>query len=182
MLRNMRRITLTGPAFKVAAIALGAGLLLVACGSGSGSSSATSAPATSAAVSSPASAAASSPTPGGSAALCADAAALRSSVSSLTHIKVGKGSANQIKSGVANVKTKLTAFTAQAKGQWQAQTTALKSALAKLQTAASNLASHPSLSTVPGVVTAVGGVTTAAGSLWAAVGTTCPSGSPSPST
>jgi hypothetical protein len=181
MLRNMRRITWTRPAVRAAVIALGAGLLLAACGSGSGSSAATSAPATSAAASSPASAT-SSPAPGSSAALCADAAALRSSISSLTHIKVGKGSANQIKSGVADVQAKLAAFTAQAKGQWQAETTALKSALAKLQTAASNLASHPSLSTVPGVVTAVGGVTTAAGSLWAAVGTTCPSGSPSPST
>jgi hypothetical protein len=166
-------MTWTRPAVRAAAIALGAGLLLAACGSGSGSSSATSAPATSVA--------ASSPTTGASTALCADAAALRSSVSSLTHIKVGKGSANQIKSGVADVQAKLATLMAQAKGQWQAETTALKSALVKLQTAASNLASHPSLSAVPGVVTAVGGVTTAAGSLWAAVGTTCPSGSPSPS-
>jgi hypothetical protein len=83
---------------------------------------------------------------------------------------------------VADVKAKLTAFTAQAKGEWQPQTTALKSALAKLQTAASDLAAHPSLSTVSGVVTAVGGVATAAGSLLAAVGTKCPSASPSPST
>ena len=172
----MRRVTAGRPAWwKIAAVALGAGLLTAACSSSSSSSTPppSSAPATSAAA---------SPTATADAALCADADALRTSLTNLTHISVGKGSADQIKSGIANVKTALTTFTTQAKSEYQAQTSALKSALGKLQTAASNLGSHPSISTVADTVTALSGVATAAGSLLTAVGTKCPSASPSPST
>jgi hypothetical protein len=167
----MRRVTAARPAWwKIAAVVLGAGLLTVACSS---SSSTTSPPATSAAT--PAAATA-------NAALCADADALRTSLGNLTHISVGKNSADQIESGIANVKKTLAGFTAQAKGEYQAQTGALKSALDKLQTAASSLKSNPGVSTVADTVSALTGVATAAGGLLTAVGAKCPSASPSPST
>jgi hypothetical protein len=95
---------------------------------------------------------------------------------------VGKNSADQIKSGIADVKKTLAGFTTQAKGEYQAQTGALKSALDKLQTAASGLKSNPGISTVADTVSALTGVATAAGSLLTAVSAKCPSASPSPST
>jgi hypothetical protein len=53
---------------------------------------------------------------------------------------------------------------------------AAASAPTSVQTTAADLASHPSLSTVPAVVTALGEVTTAASSLLAAISTACPAG------
>ena len=156
-------------------VAIGAALLAVGCGSSGTPSGAGSASAGGT------SAAASPAAPSPNAALCADAAALRASLGKLTHLSVGAGTANEIKADLADVKAKLTALAAQARGQWQAQITALRSALGKLQPAASKLAAHPSASTVSGVVTALGGVTTAAGNLLTALSTDCPSASPSPS-
>ena len=169
----MRRLTLTRGAWKIAAIALGAGLLMTACSSGSTTSGGASGGTTSAAASSPA--AAPSPT----SVLCQDAAALRTSLHNLTHITVNKGAADEIKTDLADVKQKLATLTANAKGEWQSQTAGLQAELGKLQTAASDLASNPSVSTVSGVVTALGGVTSAASSLLAAISTKCPSASPS---
>jgi hypothetical protein len=168
----MRRVTAARPAWwKITAVALGAGLLTAACSSSSTTTPPPSSP--------PATSAAASPAATANAALCADADALRTSLRNLTHISVGKDSADQIKSGIANVKKTLTGFTTQAKGEYQAQTGALKSALDKLQTAASSLKSNPGVSTVADTVSALTGVATAAGSLLTAVGAKCPSASPS---
>jgi hypothetical protein len=104
---------------------------------------------------------------------------LRTSIHNLTHISVNKGAASEIKSDLEEVQANLTTLTTQTKGEWQPQTTDLKTALANLQTATSDLASSPSASTVSGVVTALGGVTTAASSLDAVISTKCPSASPS---
>jgi hypothetical protein len=173
----MKRITLTGPAWwRLVVGALGTALLVAACSSGSSSSGAAGAPAASA-TSSSASAA-----PSANAALCQDVAALRTSVSNLTHISVSKDAVNEIKSNLADVQSKLNTLTAHARGQWHSQTTELKAALDKLSTAASDLKANPGVSTVSGVVTAVGGVTTAASNLLAATSTDCPSASASPST
>jgi hypothetical protein len=151
-----------------AAIAGGLVLTVVACGSGG----------TSSAPSSPSPAAAASPT---NSVLCASAAALHASLTKLTHVKVGKGTVDEIKADLTDVQAKLTAFVTDARGQWQAQTSALKSALAKLQTAVKNLTASPSTSALAGVATALGGVTAAGQSLLAAVDTRCPSASPAPS-
>jgi hypothetical protein len=168
----MRVGTVTRPArWRLAAIAGGLALLTVACGS-SGSTASGGAPSSSA----PA-AAGSSP----SSALCADAAALFGSLNQLTHLKVHKGMKNDITAKLTAVKANLTAFVTEARGQWQAQTAALKSALTSLQTAVKSLTASPSASAVGGVVTALGGVSTATQSLLAAVSTPCPSASPSPS-
>jgi hypothetical protein len=172
----MKRVMVTRPArWKTAAVVLGAGLFLAACSSSSTTSSGASAPATSAAASSPAS-------PSANAALCADAAALRASLEKLTHISVGSGTASDIKTNLADVQSKLNTLTAQARGQWHAQTSALKASLGKLKTATSKLGANPSVSAVSDVVTAMGGVTTATSNLLAAISTDCPSASPSAST
>jgi hypothetical protein len=168
----MRQILVIRPGWRaIAAITAAAGLVLLVAACSSGGSSSSGGGTSSAGGS--AAAASSAPT----SVLCQDAAALRTSLGTLTHVAVGTGSANQIKADLADVKTKLASFAAQAHGQWQAQTAALKTALTKLQTTAADLASHPSLSTVPAVVTALGEVTTAASSLLAAISTACPAGS-----
>jgi VCBS repeat-containing protein len=111
--------------------------------------------------------------------VCQDAAALRASIRKLTHSGVSKGDAATIKANLAQVRSDLTTLTTDAKGQWQAQTSDLKAALDKLQTAVSDLSSNPSASTVAGVVAALGEVGTTGGSLLTAISTRCPSASPS---
>jgi hypothetical protein len=165
---NMTRLA----RWRLAALAGGLALLTVACGSSS--STASGGAPTSSAPSSSAPAAASS-------ALCADAAALSASLDQLTHIKVQKGMKNEIAAKLTDVKAKLTAFITEARGQWQAQTAALKSPLTNLQAAVKSLTTSPSASAVGGVVSAVGGVSTATQNLLAAVSARCPSASPSPS-
>ncbi len=172
----MRRVTATRPAWWGIAAAAGGALLVAACGSGGGTPAGGGSPSGGGT-----SAAASPAAPGPNAALCQDAAALRASLDKLTHVSVGAGTANEIKADLADVKAKLGSLAAEAHGQWQAQTSALKSALTKLQTATKDLAAQPSAAAVPGVVTALGAVTTAASNLLAALGTGCPPASPSPS-
>ena len=148
--------------------------LLAGCGSGS-SSPASSPSAAASATSSPATAA-----PSGSA-LCADAAALRSSLDQLRHVSVQPGAVSQITTNLNAVKAALTTLVTNAHGQFQTQTSALSAALDTLTTAVSSLGSSPGVSTVSGVVSGLGQVNTAAQNLLAAVNTDCPSASSSPS-
>jgi hypothetical protein len=83
---------------------------------------------------------------------------------------------NEIKADLTGVKTATTTLLTDARGQFQTQTSALKSALASLQAAVSKLAANPSTTAVTAAVTAVGEVTTAAQRLFIAVGKRCPSG------
>lgn len=155
--------------WRLAAIGCGVALLTVACSSSSTTASGGSSP----------SAAASASVPAASSALCADAAALRDSLHKLTQIQAsaGQGALNEVKSDLASVKTAAATFATDAKGQWQPQTSALKSSLASLQTAVQKLAANPSTAGVSSAVTALGQVATAAEQLFAAVGKDCPSGS-----
>jgi hypothetical protein len=113
--------------------------------------------------------------------VCQAAAGLRASVDTLTHVKIGKGTAEEIKSDLANVETAFTALTTQLHGEFKAQTSGVKAALDTLKTAVSNLTVHPSASTVTAVATAFGGVATAASSLLASLAPQCGSASPTPS-
>lgn len=156
---------LTTPArWRLAAAGCGVALLTVACGSSS-SSTASGGSSTPAATPSAA-----------SSALCADAAALRTALGKLTSIQAsaGQGAANEVKTDLANVKTAATTFANDAKGEWQPQTSALKSALTSLGTAVQKLAANPTTAGVSSVVTAVGQVSTSAQQLFAAVGKDCP--------
>ena len=169
----MRPTTGTRPTWwSTAAVALGAGLLAVACSSGSTPASGTSASGT------PSATPSATPTTTTSV-VCQDAADLRTSLRNLTHSNVSKGDVTELKSNLAQVHTDLTSLITHAKGEWQTQTSALKAALDKLQTAISDLSSSPSASTVAGVAAALGGVAAAGGSLLTAVSTRCPSASPS---
>jgi len=165
--------------WRIIAVAFAAGLLLAAC-----SSSNTSSPSSSPSprgTPAPASAAAAPPSPSPAPGVCQAAAHLRASVDTLTHVKIGKGTASEIKSDLADVEAKFTALTGQLHGEFKTQTNAVKSALDMLKTAVSNLTAHPSTSTVKGVATALGGVATAASSLLASLAPQCGSSSPSPS-
>jgi hypothetical protein len=170
----MRLITTIRPSrWHAAAVAAGATLLVAACGSSGGLYGGSSPSATSAAQSP----AALSPT----SAVCQDAAALRASIDTLTHVQVGQGMGDEIKADLADVSAKLKTLTTHAHGQWQSQTSALSASLTKLQTAASNLTSNPSSSTVSATVSALREVSASAGSLLSAIGTKCPSVSASAS-
>ena len=164
------RVSAAGPArWWLAAVVCGAALLTAACGSGS-SGPAASAP------SSPASASPSVSAP--SAAVCADVAALRTALDKLTHVQAGAGTGavNEIKADLANIKTAATNLANLAGGQWHAQTSALKSALTRLEAAVKQVTANPSSAAVTSVVTALGQVSTATEQLFAAVGNRCSSG------
>jgi len=167
-------------------VALAAGLLTAACGSSSTSPSLASSPssATTAAATSPAatSPAATSPAPTSTSALCQDVAALRASVDKLKHVTIGKGTADELKADVADVKTKLGAVKTEAHGQAQAQISAMEDSIAKLQSAVKTLTSNFSVSAVSDTVSAVRGVATSASSLLGALSKQCPSATASPST
>jgi hypothetical protein len=170
----MKLPIVTGTAGRRLALAVCGLALLAGCGSGSTSSSSSPSAAASATSSSAA------PSPSDSA-LCADAAALRSSLDQLRHVSVQPGAVSQITADLNNVKAALTTLVTSAHGQFQAQTSALSAALDTLKTAVSSLGASPGVSTVSGVVSALGKVNTAAQNLLAAVNTDCPSASSSPS-
>jgi predicted PurR-regulated permease PerM len=113
--------------------------------------------------------------------LCADVAALRASVDKLTHVTVGTGMGSEIQADLKDVQAKLTTLANNAHGQWQAQTSALQTALTSLGTAVKTLISNPSSSAVSGVRAALRGVSTAAQNLFAAASAGCPSASPTSS-
>jgi len=160
-------------------ITAAAGLLSAACGSSTTSPAGGGAsPSPSPSLSPPA---ATLPAANPASPLCQDVAALRTSLKTLTHVKIGRGTVDEIKSDIADVQAKLSALVATAKGEWQAQTSALQSALDKLKTAVSDLKAHPSVSMVSGAVSAVRGVSAAGGSLLTAAGSQCPQASASPS-
>jgi hypothetical protein len=125
--------------------------------------------------------AAAAPASGSTPARCQAVADLRASVEQLTHVKIGKGAADEIKSDVANVEAKFTALTAQLHGEFQAQTSAVKSALDALKTELSNVTAHPSTNTAKAVATALDNVATATRSLLAALAPQCGSASASAS-
>ncbi|MGE5285649.1 MAG: hypothetical protein ACM3ML_00285 [Micromonosporaceae bacterium] len=170
----MKPSIVTRPAWwKLVMVACGLALLVAGCGSGGGTPSegtSSGVPSSSTPVTTPP-----------NAVLCADAAALRASLDKLTHVNVGAGTVSEITADLNDLEANLTALVNHARGQWQAQTSALKSALATLKTAVSNLAASPSTSAVSSVVAALGDVNTAAQNLLAAVNPRCPSASPSPS-
>src|SRR6516165_6777151 len=172
---TMMRATVTRPhQWHIFAAALGAGLLLASCSSNATSAGSSPPPSPTSAAAAP------SPTP--TSARCQAAAALHASVEQLRHVKIGKGTADEIKSDLADVKGKLSALTAQLHGDLQAQTNAVKSAIVKLETAVSDMTTHFSASTAADVATAVAGVATATSSLLAALAPQCGSASASPST
>ena len=173
----MRSGIVTGTARRQLALVVCGLALLAGCGSGSSSPASSPSPATSA-TSATSSSAAASPS---SSALCADAAALRASLDQLRHVNVQAGAVNQLTANINDVRAALATLVTNAHGRFQAQTSAMSSALDTLKTAVSSLGASPGVSTVAGVVSGLGQVNTAAQNLLAAVNTDCPSASPSSS-
>jgi hypothetical protein len=147
-------------------------LLAAACGS-SGSSSSGHASAGSSASSAAAAPAATS-------ALCEDVAALRGSLQRLTSIKVSANTVTELKTGAQDVQSNLSSLSSAAGSQWSQQIGNLKSALTKLQTSVSTLATERNASSVSRVVTAIAAVPIAGRQLLTAASARCPSASASP--
>jgi hypothetical protein len=112
--------------------------------------------------------------------LCADAAALRATVDQLTNVTVAPGLADEIRTDLNAVKSNLTTLVNDARGQWQAQTSALRSALDQLQTAVEKMVSSPGSGGASEVVTARDQVRKASQDLLAAMSPDCVATSPSP--
>ncbi len=144
-------------------------MLTAGCGSSSGSSAA----------STPSPAASSSPTATASALICQDVAALRTSLTNLTHVKVGSGASDALTANLKDVQAKLTTLENDASGQYNAQISGLKTSLSALQKSVTGLSNGTS--SVTNVVTALGGVKNSAQDLFTAAGQRCPSPSPSAS-
>jgi hypothetical protein len=110
-----------------------------------------------------------------SAALCSDVAALRGSLQELTSIRPSASAVTELRAAVQKVQTNLAALSTAAGAVWSEQVGNLGSALTKLQSAVSTLATQRNASSVSGVVTAVGGVSAAARQLLDAANPSCPS-------
>jgi hypothetical protein len=152
----------------ILAVTIVAGLLLSAC-----SSTTTVSPAAGTSPAPGATATAASPTASPTSAVCKAAAELRTSVNSLAHVKIGKGTVDEIKSDLADVEAKFTALTGELHNANKTQTSAVKTSLDTLKTAVSNLSANPSASNLGAVATAVGGVTTSVGALLASLAPQC---------
>ena len=161
--QGVRRFTVRALAWWRVVAILATGVLLVsACGS-SGTNSGGASPSASA-------------TPAANTAVCQDVAALRGSLSKLSHVTVSKGAASTLAANTKDVQAKLTTLTQDAGTQWNSQIGAFKAALSKLQAAVSGLANGGSLSSAG---SALREVKTTAQNLLSAAGARCPSSSAS---
>ena len=156
-----------------AAVAAGITLTAAGCGSGgSGSGSASPSPAASHPASSPAL------TPQANSALCQDAAALRGSLASLTHLSMGQDALQEATADLRDVQARLGTLAGDGHSVFSVQIHALKSALTELRTSVAALGRGTG--SVTSATTAFGGVSTAAQDLFAAMDPRCPSSAPSP--
>jgi prophage DNA circulation protein len=149
-------------------------MLTAGCGSSSGSSAA-STPSPAASTPSPAS----STTATANALICQDVDALRTSLTNLTHVKVGSGASAALSANLKDAKAKLDTLADDAGSQWNGQISGLKTALSALEKAVTGLGNGSS--SVTNVVTTLGGVKNSAQDLLTAAGHRCPSPSPSAS-
>jgi len=161
----------------VAAALLSAVLLVAGCSSGGGSAASSPSPgASSPSASSPSASSAASAT------VCPKVAALRGSLSSLTHLSFSSNALTKLKTDLGNVRDDLTALKETAGTEWSAQITALQDAVSKLGKTLSNLGSQSSATAAAKAVsTDLAAVTAAGSNLLAAASVRCPEASPSPS-
>jgi hypothetical protein len=98
----------------------------------------------------------------------------------LTSIKVSANTVTELKTAVQDVQSNLSGLSSAAGSQWGEQIGNFKSALTKLQTSVSALATERNASSVSGVVTAIAAVPIAGRQLLTAASSRCPSASASP--
>jgi prefoldin subunit 5 len=128
------------------------------------------------------SAAASAPSATPSSAVCADVAALRSSMAQVGHLSASGDALDKLKTDVAEVRADVARLRTDAGGEWKAQIDELNSALVKLQMTLKNIGSQPSATAAAKAVsTQLAAVTTKASELLAKASVRCPAASASPS-
>jgi hypothetical protein len=128
------------------------------------------------------SSAASSPSASPSSVVCADAAALRSSLAQVGHLSASAGALDKLKTDLTRVRADLTRLRTDAGSEWKTQIDELSAALATLQTTLKNINNQPSATAAAQAVsTQLAAVTTKAGDLLHKVSTRCPAASASPS-
>jgi hypothetical protein len=110
------------------------------------------------------------------ASLCSDVAALRESLQKLGAVR--PGAADQLRTGAQDAQADLLRLSSTAGSLWPAQIHNLRSALARLQTAAAALAADRNSNSVSAVYSAINGVFSASPRLLDAAGSSCPSASP----
>lgn len=112
---------------------------------------------------------------------CHAAAEVRSSLNTLTSVKVNANTAGELAARLRVAKAKLTIFSASAmshwpsqpKSHWPSQARALESSLGAMGTAVDKLVGQPSTATISRVLRAQGDVSTAGHNLLAAVDSHC---------
>jgi hypothetical protein len=152
-------------------LSLGAVILVAGCASSSGTAVASS---SSAASSTPAAAASSTPAVSATSSICAQAAAVVTSLKKLEQVKVSKAEVSVLTADVKSTEASLTTLSNDATSEWTSQISGLKTALNHLQGTVTTLASKPSATAVASVATAVGGVKTAGTALVDKVKANCP--------
>ena len=116
-----------------------------------------------------------------SSAVCADVAALRSSVAEIGHLSANASALAKLKTDVARIRANLDTLRTEASSQWHAQIDALSSSLSTLRKTLTNLGSQSSpVAAAKAVSTDLAAVTSDASSLLRAASTRCPSASASP--
>ena len=143
-------------------------LTAAACGSSGTANTADTAPASPSASASP------------TGALCQDLANLRGSLAKLSPGKVKAAGLASVPAALGQVQADLNTLVQNARGQWQAQTAALKHSLGEARKATSNLAASPSSGQLTTVLSALGQVSASAQQLLAAADVECPSAAASP--
>jgi len=113
--------------------------------------------------------------------VCADVAALRSSVAEIGHLSANASALDKLKTDVARIRANLDTLRAEASSQWHTQIDALSSSLSALQKTLTNIGSQSSpVAAAKAVSTDLAAVTSDASSLLRAASTRCPSASASP--
>ena len=119
-------------------------------------------------------AASSTPAASATSSICAQAAAVVTSLKQLEQVKVSKAEVSALTADLKNTEASLTTLGNDAGSEWTSQIGALKTALNHLYGTVTTLASKPSATAAASVASAVGAVKTAGTALAGKVKANCP--------
>jgi hypothetical protein len=105
--------------------------------------------------------------------VCTDVSALKSSISSLTDVKLDSSTLSTLSGKISQVQSDLTRLKTDAQTQYATQISAVDAAASAVQTTVSAAAATPNATTLAAAVTALQGLKTALSSLRSAVSSTC---------
>lgn len=114
--------------------------------------------------------------------VCQDVDSVRAALRSITSVSISQGAVSEIQAVARGMEASVADLgkTVSGREEWQSQIDAVKSDLARLQSAASSYAASPSTRARSSVLSAKASVAAAAGRLLAAVGNRCPAPSATP--